>query len=188
MAGAAAEHEEVPDGVVVREFLEEVDQGAQGVDDAAGQQPSEPARGQGLDEGLDGEDGQPAHEEVGDGGEDLEPVDEEKLEDDPRGGQHPDEAEQRPAPAPLERHEREGCVGARDKQVDARAVNDPEGLLETRRPDGVVEGRGGVQQNERRPVDAAAHDVQGRAVEAGQDHQDTEPRGAQQGARAVGEA
>jgi len=132
VAGASADHEEVPDGVVVGELLDEVEKGAHGVGESPGQEPGETPGGQRVEEGLDGEDGEPPHQDIGDRGQDLEPVDEEDLENDPRGGQHPDEAEQGPPPASLQRHEREGRVGPGDQQVDARVVDNLEDVLQPR--------------------------------------------------------
>jgi len=188
MAGASAEHEEVPDGVVVGELLDEVDKGAHGVDDPPGQKPGEPPGGQGVDEGFDGEDGKPAHQDVGDRGQDLEPVDEEDLESDSRGGKRPDQGEQRPSPASLQRHQREGRVGPGDQQVDARVVGDLEDVLQPRRAGGVVERRGRVEEHQGRAEDAAAHEREHRAVAGRKENEHTEPRSAQESARAVGEA
>jgi len=188
MACASAENEEVPDGVVVGELLDEVEEGAHGVDDSPGKEPGKPPGGQGIQEGLDGEDGEPPHQDVGDRGQDLEPVDEEDLEDDPRGGQHPDQAEQGPSPASLERHQRKGRVRPSDQQVDARVVDDLEDVLQPRRADGVVKRRGRVEEHQGRAEDAAAHEMEHRAVPVRKENEHTEPRSAQESPRAVGEA
>ena len=188
MARASAEHEEVPDGVVVGQTLDEVEKSAHGVDESPGQEPGEPPCGQGVEEGPDGEDCEPPHQDVGDRGQDLEPVDEEDLEDNPRGGQHPDQPEQGPSPASLQRHEREGRVGPGDQQVDARVVDDLENVFQPRRADGVVERRGRVEEHQGCTEDAAAHEMKHRAVLVRKEDEHTEPRCAQESPRAVGEA
>ena len=99
MAKAAGQNADVEDGVVEAELVEEEENGADGIEQAAGHEPEEAGGGKHVDERLDEKNDGPAHEDVHGGGQDVEAAGEEEFEADADGGGSPDDAEDESAGA-----------------------------------------------------------------------------------------
>ena len=128
--------------VQVGDLLRDVEEGSHRVADAAGDQKPEPRRGHDLVQVSHSEDDEPAEYDVDQGGEPLGlAFPQEALDDDADEGDGPDHDAEREAAALGERHEREGGVAPRDKQVDAAVVEDAEHALGSLGCNGMIEGR-----------------------------------------------
>ena len=183
MAGRPAQHEHVPDRVAEDESFLVVEEDAGAVGHATGHQPGDAGGRQVLHQGLEGHDDDPPHGDVQARHQAAHAPREHGLYHDPRGGQPPDDPEDRPAPGPAHAHEREGRVGAGDQQVDGRVVEDLEDALGPRPRDGVVEGRRQVQQDQAGPVDAAGHHVSRGPVERRQHDEHRQRRDTERGSQ-----
>ncbi len=129
--------------------------------------------------------GDPAHGEVYDGGQDLEVINEPELEDDSRHRERPNNREKRPAPAAAKSHKCERSVCASDEQINRAMVEDLQSALGARRRQSVVERGSGVNANESAPVDSATDDLQGAAAQNGEHQQHDETGDAEKQADSV---
>src|SRR5690606_5844228 len=98
VAHAPRQDEEVPHGGVVGHAVEGVEEDAAGVGEVARYHEAESPGFAGGDGGLDGDEDEPAHGQVGKGGEHLETTGVKRLEQDAHGGESPDQPKEGPAP------------------------------------------------------------------------------------------
>jgi len=68
MTGGTREDEEVPDGVVEGELFPDKEDDAEGVGEASCDEEPETAGGEGFVNGFNGDDDEPAHEDIKGGG------------------------------------------------------------------------------------------------------------------------
>src|SRR5690606_26483440 len=109
VGGTPGEDEEVPDAVEVPEALVEgVEGDARRVEDAAAEEPGEPGRPEPCGERLQRDKPHPAHHQIEDKRERARALAEHELLHDAERGEAPRDAQQRPAPCPSQRDEREG--------------------------------------------------------------------------------
>ena len=147
VAGGACDDEQVPDEVVVGNPSGGKKTDAHRVGDAACKYPEQPPGGKVLPDGLDGDDGEPAHREieahlVDDGAQAACP-----KQRDASGGKGPDGGEECPPPDAAHCAEHERGVGACDHEKDGRVVEVIEEAFSPAPGQGVREGRGEVEQN-----------------------------------------
>ncbi len=191
VAGGAGEYEEVPHGVEVGDAFGHVEDGADGVEESAGREEDEAGAGHGGDEGFDREDDDPAHAEVDEGGEEFEAAGEEDFEHGAAEHAAPDDAEEDPRQGGVlsaEGDEREGGVGAGDEEVDGDVVAGFEDAFGAGVGDGVVEGGGGVHEQDGDAENDAADAVPGVAVDGGAVGEQGDGGDSEYGAYAVGDA
>ena len=165
MQGAAGEDENMPDGVVPIQFLPGIEDSAQGVAQAPSYEQGQPPGGQAIDEGLDGNDHQPAHAQIEEQGPALPALAGEHLDIDAENGDAPDHAEQRPAPGAMQGHQSKGCIGAGNEQENGGVIQFLQPGLGPFMGDAVVEGGCRVKENQSGAVDRSAGDMPGVTVE-----------------------
>lgn len=110
MKYAAADYEEVPDGVGVGDTPIVVEDRTGGVDDTPGEEQPDRARGHCLYDRPGRDDGQPSHEYVNRGRERVQTPRKENLEDDTGYGEAPDQTEECPSPAAAQTYQGERRV------------------------------------------------------------------------------
>ena len=140
MAGGAGDDEQVPDEVVVGNPTGAEEDEAHGVGAASREYPEQPPGGKALPDGLDGDDGEPAHREVeahlvDDRAQAARPV-----QRDSGDGEAPDGDEEPPPPDAAQGAEHERGVGARDHEKDSRMVKVLEDVFAPAPGQGVREG------------------------------------------------
>ena len=141
-------------GIVPPGPLQGVQHAAHGVQDAPRQQPGHAPHPQGQPQGVDGENGQPAHGDIYGGGDGPGAVDPGQAHGQPRDGQRPHHAEQRPAPGPPQGDEAHRGVGPGDEEIDGGVVQFAQGDASLHRGvDAVVQGGRSVQRRHGQPVD-----------------------------------
>lgn len=116
VAGAASNHEEMPDGVVVAQPVPGVEDDAQGVAEATGDEPGDACGAHCADQRTDRKDGEPTHQDIESGGPPgVAFFAHAGLKDDSGDREKPDAAEQRPAPRAAQGDEGERGVGTGDE-------------------------------------------------------------------------
>ncbi len=148
MEDAARQHADVPDAVEEGSFVHGEEEDSPGVAEAARQQPCRALPGDGSDQGAGGEDDEPSHCHVGDGGEDVESLYGEGFEGDAHQGDRPDGGEEGPPGAAVQGNEGKRSIGSGDQQVDGGVVEDHEDVASAGADEGVVKGRADVDQDE----------------------------------------
>lgn len=131
VAKAAAHHEQMEDlmtaeawmAVIEDGQLQGIDDAADGVDDAAGQQPAELCGAQVVPQLREGQDADPAHADIQHGGYPFWAVDPEQLEDHAGGGDAPDQREQHFADALPQREHAHRRIAAGDQHEDHHVVD-----------------------------------------------------------------
>ena len=126
VAHTSADHPQVPDGMHVRNALEEIENRAGGVRKTARHKQPQSALRQRRRQRLHGKDAYPSHADEDKGREPPRAVHPENFGHNAGDGQHPHDTEQRPAHGAAERNEREGRIRSGDEQVDARVIEDLE--------------------------------------------------------------
>lgn len=115
MAEAAQEDEDVENSVIKRNSGKAVDDGAQGVSDASGNNPVQCRRGQVIHQWTSGENDHPSHGHIHQRGNQLIPPCEKKFKDHTQQRDAPYHCKKDPSGSPMEGHERKRGVGARNK-------------------------------------------------------------------------
>ena len=101
VAEAPRHDEQMPDGVIVGNLsVARIKENASRIGQAAQTEPDKDGQRHSRKQWLDGDDHEPAHEDVENGGDDGETAQEKGFQDDPRKGQAPDHPEEAPAPGP----------------------------------------------------------------------------------------
>ena len=156
VADRSSEDEQVPHHVRVGKRLPEVEQAAERVEPAAERQPHRAEALQRPDERHDGDDRDPAHDDVGDRRHEPELPSRPYLEEDARERPSPLDAEDRPRErgvAGAEGDEAERRVGAGDEEVYRHVVHDVEDALRGEMRHRMVRRRYRVEENHREPED-----------------------------------
>lgn len=148
MAGAAADHKQVPDGVHVGDAVRQVEGDTRGVDNASGDGQVQGGFTQVAHQCRGGKYDQPAHRQIDTHSGQFEAVPEDDLQYHAGDGQGPDHREQCPARGAPHIDQQEGCVSARYQQEDGAMVQGFEQGPEFRVPGAVVERRGQVQEDQ----------------------------------------
>ena len=100
MAKAAGEDKDMPDGMIERNAVLQIEQGSRRIRHPARQQPHQASNRKVRPKRAYGDDNNPPHTNVDQRGNQLEPTGEKDLEYNPCEGQAPNDTEQRPAPRP----------------------------------------------------------------------------------------
>ncbi|MNK70302.1 hypothetical protein D3C87_897190 [compost metagenome] len=130
-------------------------------------QPPQPARGHQFDQGLGGDDDDPAHRQIQPGRKrwPVEPL--AGLQPHAQQRQPPDQSEQGPAPGAAQRAQRERRIRARDQQIDGGVVEHVEDLLGAAGGQRVIDGGSQIQQAHRGREHRRARDEGGVALAHG---------------------
>ncbi len=181
----------MPPGVAVRQVALDIEEDAGGVAESTEDHQHQARRRQGPGERHDRDHRQPSHAEVHQHGEPREAEAEQRLVQDADQGEPPDQAEERPAPRPVQHPEGERRVAAGDEEVDRHVVHHAQHPLHLRHGYQVVRRGSAVQQHQAGGEDAAGHELPGAAAVPRHPDQHREPHqaGHQRGAmgQAVGE-
>ena len=188
MEHAAGQHETMPDRVVIGQPLPDVENDAQRVRQPTQQQQPQTARRNAAQHRLGGDHHRPAHAHVQGYGNEGRAPSAHDAQHDADQRQSPDDAEQRPAPGSAQIHQQKRGVSAGDQNKNRRMVECPQYRLDAGQRDAVVQGRGGVEQDQGCAEDAASHDVPGVAVQAGEGGQYPKTGDAEYGAHTMNNA
>ena len=175
----------MPDGVVVRDPLPEIENDAERVNDAACCQKPDARRGQGRHERLENQHDAPAEKQIKQAVEPLGPLHEYGLQDDACERDRPDRNAEHRARRPLERDETERSVRTRDHDIDRRMVKHLQNALDAEVRDGMVERRSRVEKDHRRAEHCGGRDRGGARRDGHHAEHHDEPRNAQQRSDAV---
>jgi len=115
---------QVPDHVGIGHALHVVENDSARVGQSAGRQPEQTRARNCLNERLDRNHNQPAHQEIECGGKMRQTESNRELRDDADQRERPDDDEERPAPRSVQWTERERRVGTCDKKINCRVVED----------------------------------------------------------------
>ncbi len=141
----------MPDAVRVAQplqLVEDVEQDAESVGDAAGGEPPETVSGKRVPEAAQIEGTGPAHAEVDQHLADFHRAPaEQNLAQNARQGERPDDGQYDPAVAVAQTDERERGIGAGNQQVNRYVIENPEDLFQLRRMKTVIQRRHGIQQH-----------------------------------------
>ncbi len=171
MARAPHQHEDVPDRVAVAQRVPPVKEDADRVSQPTGHDQEQSPQRQRCTHRVREEHPQPAHEQIQRRGRRVEAVRREQLEQESREGNPPHQRKHGPAPALSHEHPGKGRVGARDEQKDGDVVEDAERPLQAGGADTVVEGGGGVEEDQRAPEHRRGGQVPSAARQPRQDEQ-----------------
>ena len=132
-----------------------IDHTADGIDDAAGEQPCKGRWCECCHDLADRHDAYPAHRDVDHGGEPLRAVDPEGIDDDAYDGDAPDKGQHPVAGLISEDDQAHRCVGSGDQDEDHHVVDFPKDLIDMlRNVEGVVDRACGVEQDHADDEDA----------------------------------
>ncbi len=134
------------------------------VERAARHQPVQAGSRQRRHQRAEGKQDQPAHQHIDQQREDACAVANQQLLRDADRRQSPVHPEQRPAPGPAQRHQREGRIAAGDQQVDGAVVEPPQDVLRAA-AQAVIERGDGVEEDQRGAIDHGADYLPGVVVE-----------------------
>ncbi len=148
MAHAAAQHEQVPDGVVEGEPFPDVEDNTQSVKQAASHQPGYTSRRDSLKERLDGDDDEPPHPYVYKARQDPGSPDPENGHEHTESREPPDKTKQGPPPSTPQVDQSKRCIGTGDKQIDGGMIEISENPFDTRALESVVEDGREVHHDE----------------------------------------
>ena len=179
----------MPDRVQIRHFLDDVEDGTEGVGQAAGDKQPEASGWQHLDDTPDAEDDRPAHDRIDDDTHPLGSKHPERLAGDADQREYPDEDKQADAAVSAQRDQAKRRVGTRDQQIDGRVVKDLEDIFGARIGQAVVERRGHILEDHGNAVNERGGQLI--AVKDRPDRKDREQhkrRHAEQRAKAVQDA
>ncbi len=144
--------------------------------------------GQDLGKGIDGEDGDPAHEEVESGGEPAGGHDPDHRQKDTGDGQRPNDPKESPAPGAPQAEQADRGVTPGDEQVNGGVVQPAEihppfgGIA-----DAVIEGAGGIEADHGKSIDGEDRQAKGAAHLGRPNQQKDRSDHAQQDPGAVGD-
>ena len=135
--------------------LQRIDHTADGIDDAAGEEPCESGRSESGNDLADRHDAYPAHRDVDHGREPLRAVDPEGIDDNAHDGNAPDKGQHPVAGLISEDDQAHRRVGSGDQDEDHHVVDLPENFVDMFRDvEGVVDRACGVEQDHADDEDA----------------------------------
>ena len=156
MAETSAHHKEMEDlmgteilmfGIEDRKF-QGVNDAADGINDTAGQKPSECARCQGCDDLFDRGETYPAHGDVDQGGEPFRTVDPECVHQNADGRDGPNQSQEAVADRIAEDDQADRSVGSCDQDEDHHVIDLAKYFIDMfGNVEGVVDGTGGIKQD-----------------------------------------
>lgn len=118
MSEAAHENKDVPEGMVITAIVAIIEINAKCVEDASGKNPQNSSERNGMDHGNDGQNAQPAHEQIDGQRDSRMPVAGDAFINQTGYGANPDGENQRPSYPSIQAKKREGCIGSRDQQIN----------------------------------------------------------------------
>ena len=178
MAGTASQDQQVPDHMMVGNFLAGVEDYADRIRQTTQNDPDDPRQWNVQVDLVRGDDAEPTHRNIGGHREDGEPVCKPQLEEDAGDGEAPDRREERPAPVSPQVDQQKGCVRSGDQQIDGAVVEDVQDAFGARRRDSVIERGGGIEADERGSIDGAAENLPDAAVHDSEDQKNDEAENA----------
>ena len=188
MRDASAQHEQMPDRVMIRQFPEQIEQHPQCVARPANQHPGEKGAVHCFAQGIDGNQNHPAHEDVNEDGKPFQLAQGEDLEIDAQNGQAPDHSKQRPTPAAPDGTNCDRGVSAGDEQENVGVIKDPEKAFELWIAEGVIECRAEVHGNQGSAIDTERHHLPYIAAFGGEYHQNHQRGNTEPNSCPVGDA
>jgi len=159
VSDAAGKHKNVPDRVEVAKPVEGEEEYAEGIREAACDDPTHAFPADCERKGPHRQDYEPSLKQINDGRGDGEPADGQALEDNARDGGRPHDREKNPADRPAQCDQSERSVGAGDEEVDRRVIENLKDMARSRADQGVIERGKDIDQNESSGEDGAAHDL-----------------------------
>jgi hypothetical protein len=176
MASRAREHEEMPDKMAVANAAISEEQQAGGVSNPAGEKPDHRFQRDRQSERANHNKDEPAHPEIKNEGQLLQPHAGPKFYDHADDREQPDEHEHGPAQSPAERSQGERRVSPGDEKKNRGMIDDLKRAFEAGLRPGVVERRAKVEQPHRSDEDDRADEEclirlprRGHAKERGRD-------------------
>jgi hypothetical protein len=160
--------------MTVRKFFPGIKHYARGIGQTAGDDPKYAPHRHHRHQGFDGHNGHPSHQEINGNREDLESIDPENLEEDPKEGEAPDNAEEYPSPEIVQHDQGERRISSRNQHVYGTMIENMEKVLDAGVAEAVVKGGSGITEDEACPVHGTTNNLQGCAAENCQDDQNTQ--------------
>jgi len=159
MARASGQYEKVPDAVkMANPFIESVEEQSEGIKATAQEEPDETSGRQRLQQRVQRDQDEPAHDQVNDHLQDSEPFSVQGVHYDANGRQSPDDGKDRPAPCTTKSNQGKRRIGAGNQRIDGEVVEFAHDLF---RPAAhTVEKRRNRQgQKQSNTIDSQAHDL-----------------------------
>ena len=188
MTETAGDHEQVPDGVVVGDSVDGVEDDADRIAETPGEQPEHTLERHHAQQAFEVDDDQPAERDIQDRGKKRQAVGHERFENHPDHSKSPDHAEQGPAIVFAHRDQGERRIGRSDHQEDAGVVEDSEDVADSLVAKGVVERRDNVENTQDAGKDRRADNPVRVSGAGGCNHQNNKANDTEQGSHAVSQA
>ena len=160
MDHAAGKDENVEYRVMVGNAPGRIEDNAEGIGDAAGQDQHQRGDAHRHIQRLNGDDAYPPHREIRDNTGDIESFSEDDLHRDAEQRHRPDNGQQSRTEAAAYHKQKKRRIAAGDQKIYAAMVNDLEPLFDGRADGGVIEGGRGIERDQRRPINNAAYNMQ----------------------------
>src|SRR5690606_16757180 len=167
VADAAAQHKQVPDAVGKGHAFEQVEDHAQGIDDAASGNQGHTPLFDFLHQFSRSENDHPAHQQVNGDRQDAVAGAKDQLEANPGEGQPPDDGKQGPAHRAAHVDQQERGVGTGNQQVDGTVVDNFEHPFQSRVLEAVIKRGGQIQKRQGHAINGEAGNFPGVGIQSG---------------------
>lgn len=148
-----------------------IEDDAGGIGQASGSQQQDGVRAEPVHQRADKKYQEPAHAQVKDQGKSGKAVGIINFEYQAHQGQTPDDTKINPSACTSKTYQQKGRIGTCDQEINADMVKGPEQGLDTRRRDGMIQGRKGVHEQYGAPKYAAAQYMDRCAIHNRKHHQ-----------------